>query len=67
MRWQSSDRETPLWMALLIWLCALPVVMLLAGPWLGTKAALGIAVGLLLALLTICWMLCVENLDPNEE
>lgn len=60
MRWQSSDLETPLLMTLLIWLCALPVVVLLIGPWLGMKVALGVVAGLLVALLVICWMLCME-------
>ncbi|MFQ5343632.1 MAG: hypothetical protein ACE5F6_18990 [Anaerolineae bacterium] len=47
-------------MTLLIWLCALPVVVLLIGPWLGMKVALGVVAGLLVALLVICWMLCME-------
>ena len=67
MRWESSALETPLWITLLIWLCALPVVVLLIGPWLGAKVALGVAAGLLLALLATCWALCVHKAGTCEE
>lgn len=60
-RWKwprSWLRETPLLMTLLLWLCALPAVLLLTIPFLGVKAGLTIAAGLLVAMLLVCLGLC---------
>jgi hypothetical protein len=50
-----------------IWLCALPFVLLLLGPWLGFKAALGAAAVLAVVLATVCWMLCVTRGERSQH
>lgn len=45
-------------MALLTWVCALPLVGLFILPRFGWPAALGTGVGLLIALLIVCWLSC---------
>ncbi len=50
-----------------IWLCALPFVLLLLGPWLGVKVALGAAAALAVVLTTVCWMLCVTRGERSQH
>ena len=44
-----------------IWLCAIPFALLLLGPWLGPKGALGVAALLGVGMAIACWMLCVTR------
>lgn len=50
-----------------IWLCALPFVLLLLGPWLGFKVALAAAAVLAVVLMTVCWMLCVRRDERSQQ
>lgn len=50
-----------------IWLCTLPFVLLLLGPWLGFKTALGAAAVLAVVLATVCWMLCVTRGERSQH
>lgn len=53
-----GTRSETMTMALLTWVCALPLIGWFVLPWLGWRAALGIGVGLLVALLIVCWLIC---------
>ncbi len=45
-------------LALVVWLCALPFVLLLVMPLLGFRATAGVALALLLGITLVCWALC---------
>jgi hypothetical protein len=51
-------RDTNLFLALMLWLCTLPLVAIIALPFLGLKVTLYLAGFLLLADLVACWFLC---------
>jgi hypothetical protein len=57
---KGQDRRdwTPMPLALIIWLCALPLVFLLLGPWLGLRVAITTALVLLAVIMAACWALC---------
>jgi hypothetical protein len=52
------DWDAPLITALLVWLCALPLVGLFILPIFGIQVAAAVAVLLLLLALLVCWALC---------
>lgn len=54
----KKDIETPMSMALGIWLCWLPIIFLIVLPFLGWKAAGVGAIALLGLLLVICFSIC---------
>lgn len=54
-------------LALLVWLCALPLIFLVATPFLGWKVAGLIALGLLLVLLPVCWAICVFKIKNCND
>lgn len=56
---------TPMFWALVLWLCALPLLALLAAPFLGWKVAAFLAGALLVADLVICAYICRVRL-PKE-
>lgn len=45
-------------LAILIWMCTLPLVGLLIFPLFGLKISLLVAAGLLIGILVICWGMC---------
>ena len=45
-------------LAIVIWMCMLPLVGLLILPFFGLKVSLLAAAGLLIAVLIICWGIC---------
>lgn len=45
-------------LAIVIWMCTLPLVGLLILPFFGLKVSLLAAAGLLIAVLIICWGIC---------
>ena len=45
-------------LALVVWLCSLPLVLLIVAPLLGLKAAGLAALALSVAVLLICWGVC---------
>ncbi len=53
--------QTPLLLAVGLWLCTLPLVLLLAVPFLGMGKAWTIAALLLVAFLAICLRLCEQR------
>jgi hypothetical protein len=57
-----SSRRKPfsdeMLLALAVWLCGLPLVAIVIGPWLGWQGALTAAVGLLVVALLACWGAC---------
>jgi hypothetical protein len=55
-RW-SSHREM-MALAFVVWLCSLALVALFVLPFFGFETAAVVALGILLALLAICWALC---------
>ncbi len=51
-------RDVPVILALFIWICTLPLLGLLVVPFFGWGVGLAVAVVLLIAILTVCWLLC---------
>ncbi|MGH2373225.1 MAG: hypothetical protein ACRDIC_07050, partial [bacterium] len=47
--------EAPLLLALLLWLCTLPLVLLLVSPFFGLNTALIVAAVVLIAILLVCF------------
>lgn len=45
-------------LAIMIWLCTLPLVGLLVIPFFGLKVGLIVAVALFIAAMVICWGIC---------
>ncbi len=45
-------------LAILIWMCTLPLVGLLMFPFFGLKIMLLVSAGLLIAILVLCWGVC---------
>lgn len=45
-------------LAIIIWMCTLPLVGLLVLPLFGLKISLLVLAGLLIAILLICWGIC---------
>jgi len=53
----GSQSDT-LALAVVMWLCSLPLVAILVIPLFGLKVAAGVAVGLLVLALMVCWGIC---------
>jgi len=49
--------DTPVILALFVWMCTLPLVGLLVVPFFGWGVGLTMACGLLLTILALCWLL----------
>lgn len=45
-------------LAIIIWMCTLPLVGLLIFPFVGLQISLLVATGLLIAILVVCWGIC---------
>ncbi len=45
-------------LAIIIWMCTLPLVGLLIFPFVGLQISLLVAAGLLVAILVVCWGIC---------
>lgn len=45
-------------LAVVVWMCTLPLIGLFVLPFLGWKVSLLVATGLLITLLIICWGIC---------
>ncbi len=62
--------DMPIFLALLIWLCTSPIVALLVVFW-GWGVGLTAAAVLLVAILLVCWLLCVGALwqvgNPEDK
>ncbi len=73
--------DTPVSLALFVWVCTLPLIGLVVVPFLGLGISLTVAVALLIIILVVCWLLCfgalpglpsgidwrVEEVSENEE
>lgn len=51
---------TPMGMALLLWVCTLPLVLILILPFFGWQVAIGTAVALLAVALIMCRLICAD-------
>jgi len=60
-------QDTNLFLALMLWLCMLPLLALIVYPFLGWKITLYLAGFLLIADLVACWFLCTFRLKPGAE
>ncbi len=58
-------QDTNLFLALMLWLCTLPLVALIAYPFLGWKVTLYLAGFLLVADLVACWFLCTFRIPQK--
>ena len=54
-------KDSPLILAVFIWLCALPLIGLLVVPLLGWGQGLLVAAVLLVIILVVCWLLCFDT------
>jgi hypothetical protein len=54
---RPGDRA-PMLLTLAVGLCAVPFVLLLVGPLLGLRAAVGVSLALLAGITLVCWALC---------
>jgi hypothetical protein len=52
-------------LAIVIWMCTLPLVGLLVVPFFGLKVGLIVAVALFIAAMIICWGICGWKLFRN--
>ena len=59
--------DTTMVLSLALWLCALPIVLLLTVPFFGWQVGIGAAIITLLAALVACWGICFFPKIPNEE
>lgn len=66
---QRADRQrrdwVPMGLTLCVWVCTLPFMFLLVVPWLGARAAVGMALALLAVLAVACWALCSASRAPR--
>lgn len=60
-------RDTNLFLALMLWLCALPLVAILGLRFLGWEITLYLAGFLLVADLVLCWFLCNFRIPQKPE
>lgn len=56
--WAQPDVRSTMILTLVVWVCALPLIFLVATPFLGWRVAGLAALGLLVLLLPICWGIC---------
>jgi len=59
--WRMRDDRSAMALTAGVWLCTLPFVFLLLGPWLGFKAVLAVALAWAVALAAVCWMICTTR------
>ncbi len=65
-RWLTPRfKSTPMFLALMIWLCALPLLALVATPFLGWKITAYLAGFLLVADTVVCWFLCKVHMPQS--
>ncbi len=62
-----TDHSSWMLTSLLLWLCTLPIVGLLVLPWLGTRVAIIVAAGLLVASLSACYGICTWQVVKTER
>ncbi len=55
---QKLPWDTPVILAVFVWVCTLPLVGLLVVPFLGWGVGLTVAAALLIIFLVMCWLLC---------
>lgn len=65
-----TERRRPDWvpmgLGLCVWLCTLPLVFLLIGPWFGARVAVVTALTLLVVIAVACWALCAGSRGPHN-
>ncbi len=62
----QSDHGSTMGLTLLVWLCALPLILLVATPLWGWKVAGLAALALLLILLPVCWVICTFRVQQRR-
>lgn len=67
-RWRRAKAfETPMLLALLVWLCTLPVILLLTLPFFGLSVGLTVAALVLVATLLVCLGICMERSEDSSR
>lgn len=56
--------DTTMLLSLALWLCAVPIVLLVVVPFFGWRAGVGAAIVALLLALLVCWGICFY---PNSN
>jgi len=59
-KWRIRDalHSEVMGLALVLWLCSLPLVGFLVLPFFGLKTAVVVAVGLFILTMVVCWGIC---------
>ncbi len=63
----QTDHSSSMLTGLLLWLCTLPIVGLLVLPWFGTRVAIVVAAGLLVASVSACYGICTWHVVKTER
>ncbi len=67
-RWAATRfQDTTLFLALVMWLCILPLLAILALPFLGWKVTVYLAGFLLVADMVACWFLCTFRVSQKPK
>ena len=64
-RWRLNS--IPMFTALVVWLCILPLLALVAVPLLGWQVAGYLAADFLITDIALCWVLCSFNTPKTHE
>lgn len=62
----NGFHDTTMFMALMVWLCVVPFVLLFTLPFFGWEGGLTAALITFLILLAMCWGICVFPKIPDE-
>lgn len=63
----GDDHRETLTLALVVWLCSTPLVLLLAVPFLGWKTATTVVLAWLIAVLALCFAVCLWRLPAGTR
>lgn len=63
----SDFHDTTMFLALMLWLCVAPFVLLLALPFFGWQGGITAVVITFLIALAMCWGICLFPKNPVEE
>jgi hypothetical protein len=59
--------RTPMTLSVGVWLCTVPFLVLVLGPWLGFTTTLLVAGVWMVAVALLCWMVCVTHRESTQS
>ncbi len=63
----SENHEATMFYSLMLWLCVLPIVLLITVPFFGWQGGLSAAIITLLATIVVCWGICFFPKISTED